>query len=30
MYELPTYDYDASVKETRAEESSMDPYWYED
>lgn len=29
MYELPTYDYDASVQATRAEESTTDPYWYE-
>ena len=29
MYELPAYDYDASVKATLAEEPTIDPYWYE-
>lgn len=29
MYELPAYDYDASVEATRTEESTIDPYWYE-
>ena len=29
MYELPEYDYDKSIEETRAETEQRDPYWWE-
>ena len=29
MYELPTYDYEESLKESREAGVDFDPYWYE-